>query len=160
VKKKIFITICFTLLLTFLIGFAAQAYQIPDEYRPENLGYGEDKIDYGTDTAFQTKGSAAAIIILQTIAGALLYFAAPLAVILIGFAAFNMVMGGADSEKIEQSKKHLTWLVIGLFVIILSYSIVRIVITFVSQSANVEALPSKTTGIITPPAVETEHQLS
>ncbi|MCK5345128.1 MAG: hypothetical protein KAR20_17080 [Candidatus Heimdallarchaeota archaeon] len=152
-KKKIFITICFTLLLTFLIGFAAQAYQIPDEYRPENLGYGEEYFE-------RTESATAAVIILQTIAGALLYFAAPLAVILIGFAAFNMVIGGADSEKLEQSKKHLTWLVIGLFVIILSYSIVRIVITFVSQSADVEALPSKTTGIITPPAVEIEHQLS
>ncbi len=135
------------------MNFAAQAYQIPDEYRPENLGYGEEYFK-------QTQSATATVIILQTIAGALLYFAAPLAVILIGFAAFNMVMGGADSEKIEQSKKHLTWLVIGLLLIILSYSIVRIVITFVSQSANVEALPSKTTGIITPPAVEIEHQLS
>jgi uncharacterized membrane protein YjgN (DUF898 family) len=153
VKKKIFITICSILFLIFSMNFAAQAYQIPEEYRPENLGYGEEYFR-------QTESATATVIILQTIAGALLYFAAPLAVILIGFAAFNMVMGGADSEKIEQSKKHLTWLVIGLLLIILSYSIVRIVITFVSQSANVEALPSKTTSIITPLAVETEHQLS
>ncbi len=135
-KKKLLIIISSILLLVAIAG-VAQAYQIPDEYRPENLFFGEKELDYNKDLPGQTQGSTATIIILQTIAGALLYFAAPLAVILIGFSAFNMVMGGADSEKLEQAKKHLTWTVIGLFVIILSYSIVRIVITFVSQSVDV-----------------------
>jgi len=135
-KRKLLIIISSILLLVALAG-VAQAYQIPDEYRPGNLFFGEDELDYTKDLAGQTQGSTATIIILQTIAGALLYFATPLGVILIGFAAFNMVMGGADSEVLEQSKKHLTWTVIGLFLIILSYSLVRIIITFVSRSANV-----------------------
>ena len=135
-KKKLLIIIGSILLLVAIAG-VAQAYQIPDEYRPENLFFGEKELDYNKDLPGQTQGSTATVIILQTIAGALLYFAAPLGVILIGFSAFNMVMGGADSEKLEQAKKHLTWTIIGLFVIILSYSLVRIVITFVSQSVNV-----------------------
>ncbi len=135
-KRKLLIIIGSILLLVALAS-VAQAYQIPDEYRPDNLFFGEDELDYNNDLAGQTQGSTATIIILQTIAGALLYFAAPLGVILIGFAAFNMVMGGADSEQLEQSKKHLTWTVIGLFLIILSYSLVRIIITFVSKSINV-----------------------
>lgn len=135
-KKKILIIIGSILLLVTLAG-VAQAYQIPDEYRPENLFFGEKELDYGKDLEGQTQGSTATIIILQTIAGALLYFAAPLAVILIGIAAFNMVIGGADSDKLEQSKKHLTWTIIGLFVIILSYSLVRITITFVSGAVDV-----------------------
>lgn len=135
-KRKLLIIVGSVLLLITLAG-VAQAYQIPDEYRPENLFFGEKELDYNKDLEGQTQGSTAAVIILQTIAGGLLYFAAPLGVILIGFAAFNMVMGGADSEQLEQSKKHLTWTVIGLFLIILSYSLVRIVITFVSKSVNV-----------------------
>jgi Type IV secretion system pilin len=135
-KKKLLIIISTVLLLIALAG-VAQAYQIPDEYRPGNLFFGEDELDYNNDLEGQTQGSTATVIILQTIAGSLLYFATPLAVILIGFGAFNMVMGGADSEQLEQSKKHLTWTVIGLFLIILSYTLVRIIITFVSRSANV-----------------------
>lgn len=135
-KKKLLIIISSILLLIAIAG-VAQAYQIPDEYRPENLFFGEKELDYNKDLPGQTQGSTATVIILQTIAGALLYFAAPLGVILIGFSAFNMVMGGADSEKLEQAKKHLTWTIIGLFVIILSYSLVRIVITFVSRSVDV-----------------------
>lgn len=141
-KKKILLTICLTLLLTLLIGFAAEAYTIPDEYRPQNVGFGKEYFE-------NTESATAAVIVLQTIAGALLYFAAPLAVILIGFSAFNMVMGGADSEKLEQSKKHLTWTVIGLLVIILSYTIVKMVIGFVSKSADQEALPATTSSIFT-----------
>ncbi|MFH1533882.1 MAG: hypothetical protein ABID64_03040 [Nitrospirota bacterium] len=134
-KKKLLIIIGSILLLVALAG-VAQAYQIPDEYRPENLFFGENELDYNQDLEGQTQGSTATIIILQTIAGALLYFAAPLGVILIVLAAFNMVMGGADSEKLEQSKKHLTWTIVGLFLIILSYSLVRIIITFISGAAD------------------------
>ncbi|NIA02222.1 MAG: hypothetical protein GWP15_02460 [Nitrospirae bacterium] len=135
-KKKLLIIIGSILLLVAIAG-VAQAYQIPDEYRPENLFFGENELDYNKDLPGQTQGSTATVIILQTIAGALLYLATPLAVILIGFAAFDMVMGGADSEQLEQSKKHLTWTIIGLLLIILSYSLVRIVMTFVSGAADV-----------------------
>lgn len=132
-NKKLLVTICLTLLLLISLSFVAQAYQIPDEYKPSNIGYGEDYFE-DTPTSFAT------ITILQITAAALLYFAAPIAVIMIAIAAFQMTTGGADSEKLEQSKKHLTWTVLGLLVIILSYTIVKLTIGFVTKA--VEVAPS------------------
>lgn len=77
----------------------------------------------------------ATILLLQTISGGLLYFAAPVAVIMITVSALRMVIGSHESEKIEQAKKHLTWSVVGLLVIMLSYSITRIVIRLVMLAA-------------------------
>lgn len=108
----------------------AQAYTIDPTYAPDNTPF---TLEENT----KTKGAeSSTVIILQIIAGALLYFAAPLTLILIGFNAFNMVMYGAESEKLEQSKKGLTWAAIGLLVVILSYSITRAVIDFVIQAAQ------------------------
>lgn len=129
-NKKLIVTICLTLLLVFSLSLVAQAYQIPDEYKPANIGYGEDYFE-------KTQTATATITVLQIIAAALLYFAAPIAVIMITIAAFQMTTGGADSEKLEQAKKHLTWTVLGLLVIILSYTIVKLTITFVTKAVEV-----------------------
>lgn len=130
-KRKTLATIGLVILTLLLVATVAQAYTIPSELRPENepfdISYEDGEIG----------GTTATITILQIIAGTLLYFAAPLAVILIGLAAFDIVSGGADSEKLEQAKKNITWLIVGLLVIILSYSIVRFVISFVIKSAEV-----------------------
>lgn len=118
-----------------------QAYTIDPTYAPDNTPF---TLEENT----KTKGAeSSTVLILQIIAGALLYFAAPLAIILIGFNAFNMVMYGAESEKLEQSKKGLTWAAIGLLAIILSYSITRAVIGFVIQAAQ-----PPTEAATTPPA--------
>jgi uncharacterized membrane protein YjgN (DUF898 family) len=141
-KKKLIITIGIIILSTIVLSAIASAYYIPDEYRPENQPFG---FDYSEKNLQEGAGATTAIIILQIIAGGLLYFAVPVAVILIANAAMQMVTGGADTEKLEQSKKNLTWLIIGLLVIIFSYSIVRFVIGMAIKSADQEALPSPTT---------------
>lgn len=144
--KKILITIGILTSIIFLMGTEVQAYSIPNEFRPQNepfsLKYGEGPV----------QGSTATIQILQIIAGGLLYFAVPVAVIIISIAGLQMVTGGAESEKLEESKKNLTWAVIGLILIILSYSAVKFVISFIFNSANKEALPppaSTTTEVMT-----------
>ncbi len=134
--KKILITILVLISSVLLIG-TAQAYQIPDEFRPNNEPF---QLDYSEGPI---QGSTATIKILQILAGALLYFAAPIAVIVITIAGLQMVTGGAQSEKLEQSKKNLTWAVIGLLLIILSYSAVKFVIQFAFQSANVQSVEEK-----------------
>ena len=48
-----------------------------------------------------------------------------------------MATGGADSEKLEQAKKGLTWTIAGLLLIILSYSIVKTVINTTVDVAEV-----------------------
>ena len=129
IKRLLHITVL-ALILSFSLDLIAHAYSIPSTYKPGNepldLNYNHGSI----------QGSFATILILQVIAGGLLYFAAPIAVIMIAMGAFQMVTGGAESEQLEQSKKHLTWTMIGLVVIILSYSIVKFAITFVMDSAN------------------------
>jgi len=129
VKNKIILFIGIALLLSLWMN-SAIAYTIPGEFRPIN-----EPFDIGDE--LETTGAAGGtIVVLQIIAGGLLYFASPVAVIFIVVSAFTMVTGGADSEKIEQSKKSLTWAVIGLLVIILSYSIVRAVISTTLKAAS------------------------
>ncbi|OGJ42778.1 hypothetical protein A3B60_02210 [Candidatus Peregrinibacteria bacterium RIFCSPLOWO2_01_FULL_39_12] len=129
--KKLIFTISF-LTLTIIAGLqtlqTASAYQIDPSYRPQNAPFSlKEEIT-------QQGAQSATIIILQTIAGALLYFAAPIAVIVIAMGGFNIVIYGAEQEKLEQGKKQLTWAIIGLFCVILSYSIVRIILEFVLRA--------------------------
>jgi hypothetical protein len=134
--KKITLYIIAAILLSLLISsVSAEALTIPEYLRPINEPF---NIAGDIDASGNGISGAAAgtIIILQIIAGTLLYFAAPIAIIMIAIAALNMVIGGADSEKIEQSKKSLTWTIIGLLAIILSYSLVRFVIGLIINAAT------------------------
>ncbi|MFH1284034.1 MAG: pilin [Candidatus Peregrinibacteria bacterium] len=136
-KRKTLITIGLIALFAALTAHVAQAvYTIPPELRPSNE-------PFAVEGAIEEGGAASgAVLILQLIAGSLLYFAAPLAIIFIGLAAFDIVAGGADTEKIEQGKKHLTWSIVGLVLIILSYSGVRFVINFAIKAGEATPLPT------------------
>ncbi len=128
--KKTLIKLLFIGLLIIAFAQIADAQVgmgISDEYKPENTPFPiDDTQDAGTYT----------ITILRILAGALLWFAAPIAVISIIINALNMAKGGADSEELEQAKKGLTWTIIGLLVIILSYAIVKTVISFTIEVAE------------------------
>jgi len=126
-KKILIKTVLLTILIIILGSMVTHAYTIDPDFKPINEPFGE---------LAEEDASSATIIILQIISGGLLYFAAPVAVIMIAFAGFNMVTGGADSEKLEQSKKHLTWAIIGLVLIIMSYSAVRFVIGQAIKAAS------------------------
>ncbi len=128
--KKIFTTIFLTLCLFTTTSMITHAYQIDPSYRPENSPFDlKDEI--------KAQGAAGAtILILQIVAGALLYFATPGATIMIAWAGFTMVTSGTEQEKLDQSKKHLTWSLIGLGLVILSYTIIRIVISIILSSAG------------------------
>ncbi len=106
-------------------GGGTQKYTtIEGSYRPINMPFGLGaEFREGKYTPAQIF-----ILVLQIIAGGLLYFAAPIAIIMIVIGASTLVMGSHENEKIDQAKKHLTWTIIGLLAIIFSYSIVRILI--------------------------------
>jgi len=108
----------------------AHAYTIDADFRPQNEPLNiNEQIE-------QDGAAGGAILILQIITGGLLYFAAPLAIIMIASSAFGMTMGSDDPEKMTTGKKHLTWLSIGLLIIILSYSLVKFVIGLIQASGN------------------------
>jgi len=130
IKKILLSLVLITLLLTAGTAVVHAAYQIDPSYRPSNE-------PFALDTQIKTQGaSGATIIVLNIIAGALLYFAAPIGIIMIIWSGSSMVMFGAEQEKLDAAKKHLTWSVIGLVLIILSYSLVKVIITAIVGAAS------------------------
>lgn len=130
-RKKIAKTglIILTAAFAFILfsGIADASYQIIKDYKPENVPF---DLDFTESAGGGAAGTSAIITILQIIAGALLYVAAPIAVIIIAMTAFNFVMYSGSSEKVESSKKQLTWAVLGLLTIMLSYSLIKFLISF------------------------------
>lgn len=146
VKLGIIITIA-TITLATTVAMANAAYQIPTEYMPNNMPF-----NLGFDQG--EGGSTGLITIIQIIAGSLLYIAAPLAVIAIAMAAWNMVQNSGNAEKAGESKKQLQWAVLGLVTIIFSYALVKFLISFIpdvfDQTASPTPTPaSETTEVIT-----------
>ncbi|MCX6735234.1 MAG: hypothetical protein NTZ25_05005 [Candidatus Peregrinibacteria bacterium] len=129
--KKIFTTILLATSLLIAGTAAAQAYQIDPSYRPSNEPFALDK------TIKDQGASGATIVVLQIIAGALLYFAAPIGIIMIAWSGGSMVIFGAEQEKLDAAKKHLIWSIVGLVVIILSYSLVKVIITAIVGAASI-----------------------
>ncbi|MBD3331066.1 hypothetical protein GF354_06120 [Candidatus Peregrinibacteria bacterium] len=126
-KKRIAQLVLFLILL-FAIVSVAHAYRIDPNFKPINQPFGLENETLGT-----TEGSGEAAVettrlVLNIIAGTLLYFAAPIAVIMVALAGGSMVISGSNPDKVDQAKKHLTWTVAGLLLIILSWSIIRIII--------------------------------
>ena len=131
--KKILLNIGISILLLTAGSSLVQAYQMNPSYKPDNE-------PFALATEIEDRGPAGAtVLVLQIIAGAMLYFAVPIAVIMLIMAASQMVIGGAETEKLEQVKKNFQWSIIGLVAIILSYSIVKIIISFVIASASFTA---------------------
>ena len=132
--KKTITKIIFSVLLTLMfVSVAEAAIGIPEEYGPDNTPL---DISFEEQVSTNTGSAEFTISILRIIAGALLYFAGPVAVIFIIINAIKMAGGGADSEQLEQAKKGLTWTLIGLLMIILSWSIVRTVIEITIDLAD------------------------
>lgn len=124
-KLRIFTILLTATLAGILFAYTAHAvYTISDTLRPDNMPL---QIDIDADMS----GEDYLRIILQIVAGALLYLAAPIAVIAITMSGFNMVAYSSSEEKVGEAKKHLTWSIIGLALVIFSYSLIKMIITFV-----------------------------
>jgi hypothetical protein len=130
-KKTIINFFLLALLITAFALTAHAQYSIDPDLKPIN-----EPFDISEEVEKQGGATTATIYVLQIIAGALLYFAAPVAILIIVVGAFEIVTGGDESEKIDAGKKSITWAVVGLLLIILSYSIVRIVIDISMKTAN------------------------
>lgn len=126
--KKFILTISLLTVVLIINANFVEAYSLDTSYRPVNSPF---NLDYKAKTPTENT-----VMILQIIAGALLYFATPVAIIMIAFAGFQIVTGGADSDKLDEGKKSITWSLIGLAAIILSYSLIRFVITIIVKSAE------------------------
>ena len=129
----------------FLAQIANATYSIPGELRPNNAPFDLSNVNEENLYTSGEGGSAPLILILQILAGALLYVAAPLAVISVALAAFNMVMFGGSNDKVEEAKRQLTWAILGLITITLSFALIRFLIFFVFATFSDTPEPVATT---------------
>lgn len=65
-------------------------------------------------------------VVLQNVINAALVLSAVVAVILIIYSGFQYVTSSGDKEKVDGARKRLTYAIIGLIFIILSYTILTI----------------------------------
>lgn len=72
----------------------------------------------------ETDRTAPVNIVLQLIAGSLIYAAGPIAVLMIAIGGLRYVTSHGDQNAMEGAKKTILWAVIGLIVIIFSFAIV------------------------------------
>ena len=120
-------TLSALMIAPMICGTAVAEYRLPDELKPDNVTF---DVDIGKT---KDPGVTQVQYILQVIAGALLYFAAPVAVLMIAMIGFNMAMNSGNNEKIEASKKSMTWAIAGLATIIFSYALIKFVLGFAFQ---------------------------
>ncbi|PKL37062.1 hypothetical protein CVV38_04220 [Candidatus Peregrinibacteria bacterium HGW-Peregrinibacteria-1] len=123
----ILIVLTITLFLASLPAFASE-FNI-NQYCPINSPFCET-------TTNRADAATSTINLLQILSRGLLYFAAPVAVIIIVIAGLKMSATSSTPESLETSKKTLIWALAGLAIVILSYSIVRIVISFTIKAAG------------------------
>jgi len=121
--KKFFLLIAATIIVLTLADISFAQYTIP--VKPELAPFSGLK----TDNVTGISGAATTLnIILEIIAGGLLYLAAPLAIFMIAFYGLRIKL---SQENFEASKKGLIWAVVGLVLIILSVVIIRTIIKVV-----------------------------
>jgi hypothetical protein len=117
--------IIMTLLLTPMICFASNSellavVKIDPTLKPQYAADVEIKEGARRETQART--------IMELLAGSLIYLAGPLAVFMLALGGLRYVMSHGDQTQMEEAKKTITYAIIGLIVIVLSYAIVRNVI--------------------------------
>jgi len=146
--KKIILTLLTLLTLSLIPSIVfAQGVELNPELRPEYAATIPGAADTGRATA--------ANVILQLIAGSLIYIAGPLAVLMIVVGGVRFIISRGDQTQMEEAKKNITWAIIGLLVIAVSYIIVTNVITLIAEQGTVGSDETKTSQLSNPTGAET-----
>lgn len=116
-------------LLALAQGGGTGGVQIPPGLRPEGVTH--------IPIAAGPQGEAVIVnVILQLIAGSLIYLAGPLAILIIAFGGVQYITAHGDQNQLEGAKKTITWAIIGLCVIIVSYAIVWNIINIMETTIS------------------------
>lgn len=116
---------------------------IDPELRPEYSPQGWNEVYGGEMTDAEKYGPTAVSYILADIIVVMLQLAGVLAIYFIVTSGFNYVKAFGRDEEIQKAKKGLTWAIVGLLVVILSYAIVQNIIKIVltvDQEIQAEAM--------------------
>jgi len=136
--KKIFATILLSTILLLNCSITANAvYGIPNvksskempfekeiRERTENLKKGE----FGDEAAVESMS-----IILEKVINGILYIAAPVAIIFIAYGGLSYITAMGKQEGLDAAKKTIVWGMLGLLLIIMSYGIVRLIISMATS---------------------------
>jgi|GEM_PF-2242379 len=134
--KKLFakLGLAFTIMVVFAAPVFAAVTMDPSlhpDYAPVVVVTGGTTADYGN-------------YFLQLIAGGLLYLAAPVTVLTIAIAGLRYVTSHGNQEAIDKAKKTLEFAVIGLLVIMTSYTIIRVTINTILLTNSSTPVPTAT----------------
>jgi hypothetical protein len=155
IKMKKTIIIYF-LLITVWALFAPltvnAAVTMQEDLRP---GYAVNLPVTGTGTVASAN---AGNVVLQMIAGSLIYAAGPLAVLMLAIGGFRYVISHGDQTQMEGAKKTITYAIIGLVVIIVSYAIVSNIINVIQRTPESATTTPATTTTGTPAPTPTGAQ--
>jgi len=128
--KKILITILLAIALWFVAGEALAAYTMDDSMKPSNLPSFE--LPTATEGApAEATATQALILFVGNIVSQVLLFAGAIAIIFLILAGSNYILAFGKDEKIEKGKRGIFWVLIGLLIILLSYSIVRAIMALI-----------------------------
>ncbi|MDP2624920.1 MAG: pilin [Candidatus Peregrinibacteria bacterium] len=149
--SKIIKTITTTSILLglMLMNFASTqaAISIDDELHPEYAPEGYSEVYNPDGTAEEQFGVTSINYIIADIAVVLLQISGALAIFFIIMNGFNYIKAFGQEEEIQKAKKGLTWAIVGLLVVILSYAIVQNVLRItlsVDDNDESGAVPSET----------------
>ncbi len=128
--KKISALILFTALSTlFFHSVAHAAYAVDQDLRPDYAPQGYMEVYENNENNPSANFSDRSITyIVADVAVVLLQISGILAVFFIILSGFNYIKAFGQEEEIQKAKKGMTWAIIGLIVVILSYAIVQNVI--------------------------------
>jgi hypothetical protein len=129
-----FLVITAALTIPLNNNFAFAQVVINPDLRPTNAVY-MPVSNTGTSETGMSSAANVANTILQLIAGSLIYAAGPLAVLMIAVGGFRYVISHGDQTQMESAKKNITWAIIGLLVILVSWIIVSSIIKLLTTIA-------------------------
>lgn len=116
-------------LIVFAQGGGTPGLHIPSALQPEGVTH--------IPISGSPQGQAVVVnVVLQLIAGSLIYLAGPVAILIIAVGGIQYITAHGDQNQLEGAKKTITWALIGLAIIIVSYAIVWNIINLLESTVS------------------------
>ena len=131
--KKILITVSLAILL-WSMGTEAFAFTLEDADVPKPDNLPDIEIMEATDENNpETAATQTLILYLGGIVSKVLLFASSVTIGYLIYAGANYIFAFGKDERIERGKRGIVWSLVGLITILLSYAIIRGILTIISQ---------------------------
>jgi len=131
--KKILLTICAATMF-FMLCQSALALTLDPTIKPTNLPSYEIPDTTEIDSTHpETAATQTVILFVGNILSKVLLFVGSIAIIFLIIAGANYILAFGKDQRIESGKRGLTWSIVGLALILLSYAIVQGIISLLLQ---------------------------